>query len=1136
MVLTVRRTSPAEKAGLMRGDFILTITGNSVYTFRAAQVQKMLDNLAGKELKLYIARPDPIPKNEQERRRALIILQAELNKEKEKKVDTSAFQSSYNTAMDDIGALLNDLGPIPVSRTPKEDKTGYSSSEDDVPPSKRSSRGKKKSPSPLAHATTAVGDGMFRFGHEDELESPAPSDDDGTDDDLMNDPLFDFNTQEKSGVCFVTPKASHPGRDFSLDDFTDILGDIRKDSERRIQEKKKVESKQPVLESTVAEYEPSFVHKKKGNVSAPQKPNTTAQSTSPVSQGTPISVSMGTVSEENTAELVKLSPSTSNGGIDVHPHSPTREGVDGVPLYAKVNKPKPSPEKKTTNVSRTKPSSNMVQTSDPPDLVVVEPKIKKSGSSSSDYKREKKLSNASSNYDDFAALFPSTDDFFLPETTSRSGQSESEASMQMDNDSDNVFDPGYAVVGGRMTGSTSPSRDGASTKPSSEGNSAPQNTKRPRKPSYSPPPVPTEPDEMDTTPPAKEPVYDVVIPRHPVRSAPKLPLTAAGGKDKSQQRDSKSPSPVKGKESGTKNTANKTSTAEIKKTANKTSTAEIKKTPQGKSSDRSSGQGLSRNLSPKPSSPPPPVPTAYDKVTGMCLEEDPSDPGYATVHQRRTQASTTAHEPGYAEVRTASSQKTSTTTTDPGYAEVRGNSPDDHAHSTGKEANSQTKKKKASFYDEVEYDDFSDFVTVQDEVEKSTLPETQTQPKKQNSHTTKPSLSQTKKQDSHAAKPSSSQPKSKKENVSDLIVPLQDLGIGKPQQPQTRKKREHLYDEIQDPSETARPHPSSTTKPDQEVSIPSDGSKRTSGKDTRQQKSTTHRAAPRKPTQDNAGVSSGRENPPVSTVQTTNKDPHQPPAPTHRAAPKSPPQITTSAPQDYPPVTNTQTNPLKPGTVSPSQKPSAKQPTIETSTDVSSLEKGTSSSKLFFWKKKRAISQKDTTKSTSEDDGVMLKGYRVTNTRDYSGEMYSAPPKEPSGRRTSSPVQRTDSPSSVTGKEKAVTSHDLKQRRRLSVQGQLELTCKTPEASTEGLPFPVQEWDSSQVQTWLRQLNDFLYTNYNKLFKEHQITGRSLLRIQDYQLTQMGIDNQKHRSVLTSAISRLKIYQAGLDLKQMSSQ
>ena len=54
-----------------------------------------------------------------------------------------------------------------------------------------------------------------------------------------------------------------------------------------------------------------------------------------------------------------------------------------------------------------------------------------------------------------------------------------------------------------------------------------------------------------------------------------------------------------------------------------------------------------------------------------------------------------------------------------------------------------------------------------------------------------------------------------------------------------------------------------------------------------------------------------------------------------------------------------------------------------------------------------------------------------------------------------------------------------------------ELTCKTPEASTEGLPFPVQEWDSSQVQTWLRQLNDFLYTNYNKLFKEHQITGLS---------------------------------------------
>lgn len=53
-----------------------------MYDMRAVQVEKMLNNLVGRDLTLYIARPDPVPRNDQERRRALITLQNELNKAK----------------------------------------------------------------------------------------------------------------------------------------------------------------------------------------------------------------------------------------------------------------------------------------------------------------------------------------------------------------------------------------------------------------------------------------------------------------------------------------------------------------------------------------------------------------------------------------------------------------------------------------------------------------------------------------------------------------------------------------------------------------------------------------------------------------------------------------------------------------------------------------------------------------------------------------------------------------------------------------------------------------------------------------------------------------------------------------------
>ena len=81
------------------------------------QVEKMLNNLKGRDLTLVIARPDPVPKTEQERKRAILTLQMELKKASQKKINTSMFERGQNPfpdALTSVNDLLNTLGPMPL--------------------------------------------------------------------------------------------------------------------------------------------------------------------------------------------------------------------------------------------------------------------------------------------------------------------------------------------------------------------------------------------------------------------------------------------------------------------------------------------------------------------------------------------------------------------------------------------------------------------------------------------------------------------------------------------------------------------------------------------------------------------------------------------------------------------------------------------------------------------------------------------------------------------------------------------------------------------------------------------------------------------------------------------------------------
>merc|ERR1712173_231942 len=68
-------------------------------------------------------------------------------------------------------------------------------------------------------------------------------------------------------------------------------------------------------------------------------------------------------------------------------------------------------------------------------------------------------------------------------------------------------------------------------------------------------------------------------------------------------------------------------------------------------------------------------------------------------------------------------------------------------------------------------------------------------------------------------------------------------------------------------------------------------------------------------------------------------------------------------------------------------------------------------------------------------------------------------------------------------------------------------------------PKVVAQWNGADVQRWLRRHCCDLYHLYSELFLNQDITGRSLVRLNENSLLRLGIVHPEHRQVILKQIS-----------------
>ncbi|XP_015906725.2 protein aveugle [Parasteatoda tepidariorum] len=87
--------------------------------------------------------------------------------------------------------------------------------------------------------------------------------------------------------------------------------------------------------------------------------------------------------------------------------------------------------------------------------------------------------------------------------------------------------------------------------------------------------------------------------------------------------------------------------------------------------------------------------------------------------------------------------------------------------------------------------------------------------------------------------------------------------------------------------------------------------------------------------------------------------------------------------------------------------------------------------------------------------------------------------------------------------------------------------------NTNARPKLVFFWTNAEVLKWLRRHCEEYHTLYASLFLENDITGRSLLKLNDSTLERMGIKEKEHREVICTEILKLKLKSDILELKDL---
>lgn len=78
MVAQVQKGSPAARAGLQVGDFVLRVAGQETRSVDGEKVLRRLKEEVGKVVEVGVARPSLVPVTDKEKMRALIVLQTKV--------------------------------------------------------------------------------------------------------------------------------------------------------------------------------------------------------------------------------------------------------------------------------------------------------------------------------------------------------------------------------------------------------------------------------------------------------------------------------------------------------------------------------------------------------------------------------------------------------------------------------------------------------------------------------------------------------------------------------------------------------------------------------------------------------------------------------------------------------------------------------------------------------------------------------------------------------------------------------------------------------------------------------------------------------------------------------------------------
>lgn len=90
-----------------------------------------------------------------------------------------------------------------------------------------------------------------------------------------------------------------------------------------------------------------------------------------------------------------------------------------------------------------------------------------------------------------------------------------------------------------------------------------------------------------------------------------------------------------------------------------------------------------------------------------------------------------------------------------------------------------------------------------------------------------------------------------------------------------------------------------------------------------------------------------------------------------------------------------------------------------------------------------------------------------------------------------------------------------------------------PRKVLKGKPKPLYFWTSADVNKWWRKHGGPCYHLYGELLTEHDVGGRTLIRMNEIKLEKIGITNAEHRHELMQHILRLRLKHEMADLKNL---